>query len=248
MVFSIGTYSILIESYTYKDLELDESYANTKFDLYQRVFYILYLPIKPTEKYWKVRDRETNKEVTTNPEIRTKLNLIALKRRSPIWSYLGMIFLSSFFLLFLGFFIFYITKGGVESVQKRIEKNARNGLEVERINKPEIEDIYYIKMLELASEKNSNGKVVKLKRKWVYHYTYKLTNFTSDSIYLKLIKETGYTIKEKLKKHVSFSKNDLIDISEKYGNINFIDRKSQNDISKEYKLVFAIDEIERLNK
>ena len=59
MRYKFGIYSIKIKSYTNKDLDLSDDYKHLRFDLYQKMFHILFIPIFPDEKKWKVIDTAT---------------------------------------------------------------------------------------------------------------------------------------------------------------------------------------------
>ena len=68
MLINFGTYSVRMKIYNYKDLNQDENYKDFNFYLYQSVFYILFIPILPIEKFWKIKNSKQMKMYLLMPQ------------------------------------------------------------------------------------------------------------------------------------------------------------------------------------
>jgi hypothetical protein len=216
MRIKIGTYSIRIKKYTARDLNLEGDYNNVNFYLYQQVFFILFIPVLPMEKFWKSKNALTNENIITNAKLRTELNIIALKQKSPLWSYSGSIILLAPFIYFLGLLILNIGNEEFDRHQKK-SKNETVLLEtIKKINQPELNDIYNINMVEIDPELNVKGKAIGFKKESKTKLKYQLIDFLKDSLKLKLTKYPKYYYSNLiLKSEITLSKQSLIDLAKK---------------------------------
>ncbi len=248
MSFKIGTYSIKIKTYTDKDIGFDDNkkYSNLIFQLYQKVFHIYFVPIFPTEKFWKIKNIVTNKDAETDPLLRTRLNLIELKKKSPFWSYSGSMILSLPIILLIGFVIYSLGRTEVKKINKELDKNKLNKEIVEKIKKPNLSDTYYIKFIEMIPKKDINGKPKGFKKGDREILKYNLISFSNDSIELILMEKPFYFTKSiTLKNKVKISKQDLINISDHYKTINAYETiKEKSEIKAE--AIFSIDRIKNI--
>ena len=245
MIYKFGLYSIKIKSYTNKDLDLSDDYKHLKFDLYQKIFHILFIPIFPDEKEWKVIDTTTNKIAVTNPKIRTKLNIKALKKRNPILSYFGLIIFGSMLMFLFGLFISGIVKQEYKKYTRKKTHKKQTLQELDKINNPKINDLYLIKMIKITEKKDAYGNKSGIRKSNKYYSTYELDKFTDDSLYLHL-KENHRVLSSidiKLKKNISVSKKSISEITNKYRKIDFYTKLNNEKVEA----IFCIDGIEREN-
>ena len=102
MAGKFGIYTIKAKTYSYNELGLDKSYSTYKFVLYYTVFHIFAIPVFPVDKEWKVKSISTNTQVPTDSNVRTKINLITLRRNPPFWSFALPIVLFLALVVFVG--------------------------------------------------------------------------------------------------------------------------------------------------
>lgn len=239
MAFKIGTYSIKLKTYNNKDLGLDNEYQNLEFQLFQKVFHVLFIPVIPVEKFWKVKNSLTNKEEPTTAELRTVLNLKELKRKSPFWTYSGLIFISLAVLFLIGFLISPYVEDGIESLNESNEKRKYVSETADIIENPKTNDLYHIEMIELTPT-TENKKGYKRGAKKYLEYT--ILKFSNDSLELKL-KENRYSSnKVILKEKIKLAKKDLINAVKGFERLKIYDKIQE---FKETEAVFKLDEIER---
>lgn len=209
----LGTYSIKIKTYSAKDLGVEGEYDGITFNLYQKVFFLFLIPTWPIDNYWKIKKNNTSESFVSDPELRTKLNLIELKRKTPFWAYIGTILLSMPILLMVGLLIMNLTEDIISERQqkKKIEENT--AIAISRINNPAVNDLYEIRLIRIEEKKNSLGKVVGHDQKWGGDHIYRLTRFSKDSLFLRKEKKI---YNSKLVNTISTSKSELVELAKKY--------------------------------
>ena len=239
MIFTLGTYSLKIKTFTNKEINLGAEYHDSQFNLYQKVFYILFIPIFPVEKFWVVKNTITGKEQLTTADLRTKLNLVELKRKSPLWTYTGLIILSISFLFLIGFMLSDYVESGIDSFKKSNIESANNSKTIDLIEDPRPNDVYHIIMVELTpTNKNKKG----YDRGTTKYLEYSIIKFKEDSIELKLIDNKYSSNKVKLKDSLKLGKENLINALEGFQRLKMY---SKIDEYKDTEAVFKLDEIER---
>lgn len=247
MILKIGTASLKIKTYNNKELGLDNSYEDISFNLYQKFFFILFIPVLPMDKFWKVKNRKTNEFITTNAELRTKLNIIALKKKNPLWTYLGTIIVLAPFIYFLGLLIFNLGNDQLKKLESKKEKEIIHLQILNKIKAPMLNDLYFIKMIEMDPKKNINGKIIGYEKGSRENFEYQVTQFSNDTIKLKLTKYPKYyKYGLKIKNEVTTTKEQLTNITSKYNSIDFYETgtKSNPDLGA----VFTIKDITRQTK
>ncbi|WP_397362246.1 hypothetical protein [Olleya sp. R77988] len=245
MRFRIGAYSVRLKTYNSNDLSLPEKYNHLKFQLYQKVFYILFIPVLPIELFWKIKDANTNKEASSDAELRTKLNLFSLNKKSPFWTYSGLMILLAPFIFLAGYLILNFGEKQIKNIEKSIENDKVNFRVVENIKAPILNDVYHIKLIEMIPQTDVNGKVKSFKKGERETLKYKVLSFSEDSLSLVLIETPKFFFADiLLKDTVKVLKNKLIDISDSYKTIDlYTPIKDKNIIKAE--AVFNIDNIIR---
>ncbi len=253
MVIFYGRYSLRTKTYDHKELGLDESYGHLKFQLYQTFFFLFFIPVFPITRFWKVKDKLTNKEVPTDAELRTKLFKTEARTKTPYWTYIGFFVLMTPVLFLIGMLVLNLTKEitrsaekGIESIEKRQENNKLNAETEDKIEDPAKKDIYYIKMIEMVPKTDAYGNKKGFKKGARRSLEYSILDFSKDSIRLKLANTATYYSKRLvLKEDVQVAKKDLIDISGSYKTLYLYNTIKINNNLVQAEAVFAIDEIER---
>ncbi|WP_282079758.1 hypothetical protein [Aquimarina algiphila] len=250
MIIFFGTHSIRIKTYTYKELGLDEKYNGLKFQLYQNFFFIFFIPVFPITKFWKVKNSLTNKEVGTDAELRTQLNLVTARKKTPYWAYTGFFILITPVLFLVGLLLLNLTQEitrsaekGIESIERRKENDKLNEETIDLIKNPEVGDLYHIKMIEMIPKKDVNGKRKGFKKGEREELEYELTQFSIDSLTLKLTKIPNYFAADlTLKNDVKVSGKDLITIADSFKTLYLYETIDGSEA------VFAIQKIDRTDQ
>ncbi|WP_109301906.1 hypothetical protein [Aquimarina sp. AU474] len=253
MVIFYGRYSLRTKTYDYKELELDESYSHLKFQLYQTFFFLFFIPVFPITRFWKVKDKLTDKEVSTDAELRTKLFKVETRTKTPYWTYIGFFVLITPVLFLIGMLVLNLTKEisrsaekGIQSIEKRHENNKLNAETEDKIEDPTKKDVYYIKMIEMRPKTDVHGTKKGFTKSARRSLEYSVLDFSKDSIRLKLAQTGSYYSKRLiLKEEVAVAKQDLIKISGNYKTLYLYNTIKINNGLVQAEAVFAIDEIER---
>lgn len=154
----------------------EEKYKNLRFHLYQRIYAIFFFPIFPLNKYWKVTNKLTGKEVLPPDGFSVKMDLKLLKIKSPIWSFGGVIIIVGFIIFVFGFLSFrdlsYI-------YSDRTDNNKVKELAISKIQLSEKGSIHNFKafIFDKKKPKSSPSKEV---------LAYKIISSNKDSILFEL--------------------------------------------------------------
>lgn len=243
----VGTFSIKIKTYNSKELELGSDYQDINFQLYQKVFYIFFIPVLPLDKFWKVKNVRTNENISMSAELRTKLNLVALKKKNPVWSYMGSVILSAPIVFFLVILMFNIGNNVSNIYQKKNEKKALNSEIINKINHPKLDDVYLMKMIEMDPKTDTHGTILGFKKGYKVNIEYQLINFSNDSIVLQMMKYPEFDGSGLiLKKKFNTSKRNLINIADKYKTIDLYKKGTEH--NPDLEAIFTIKAINRYDE
>lgn len=247
MRIKFGTYSFKIKSYSVQDLGL-YGVENFTFNIYQKVFHFMYIPIFPVEKHWKIKDRETKKEVVdTTPEIRTAINMKMLKNRSPIWSYSGTLILSLPILFLLGYAVFGAVDITVENIDKILDKKNRISTKEDLVRLPKIDDVYTFKIIEVNAVTDMHGNIAKYEPNPYFSpekIDYSVDYISKDSVGFNFVEDQGHLIYgDDVKKEFKLPKKELIPAVNGYRDLNVL--KFPNKEKDKRKMLSGIFEIQR---
>lgn len=253
MILFFGTHSIRIKTYTHRDIGVDDSYSHLTFQLYQTFFFIFFIPVFPTYRYWKAIHTSTREEVGADTEIYAHLDAIEAKKKEPLWTYLGTFVILTPFLLIVGFLLWLFianlsselknsVEKGIQTIEKRKEHNQANSATIEKIKHTQKGDIYHIKMIEMIPHADVNGKNSGFTKGEREELEYLVSKVSENTIELTFVKSRGtLTADLLLKKMVSLSKDDLIQISKTYKTVPLYTLTAMKNKSSE--AVFAIEKI-----
>ncbi len=158
MGIKLGSYSLKIKTFTAQELRLENVPGNLDFNIYQKVFHLWYIPVFPVEKHWKILDRTTKKEIEeTTASMRSALDMKMLKKRSPVWSYSGLLILALPVLVLIGYVIFGAIDVSADGINKALAKNSRISSKETLAQTPEIGDLYTFKILSVDRVTDANG-------------------------------------------------------------------------------------------
>ncbi|SHI47929.1 hypothetical protein [Pseudozobellia thermophila] len=236
----LGTYTIKIKTYSAKDLGVEGEYDGITFNLYQKVFFLFLIPTWPIDSYWKIKKNNTSESFISDPELRTKLNLIELKRKPPFWAYIGTILLSTPILLLIGFLIMNLAGDFLNERQKKNKIKENTAIAISRINNPAVNDLYEIRKIRIEEKKNNLGKVVGHDQKWDGDHNYKLIRFSKDSLFLRKEKKI---FGSELVNTISAPKSELVELAKNY--IPFKLSKEDMDGDSKPKNLYRIRKVER---
>ena len=249
MRIKFGTYSLKIKSYTAHELNLDDSYKNFTFQIYQKVFHFWFIPIFPVEKHWKIKDKQTNLELAeTDATMRSAIDLKMLKRRSPVWSFTGSIVLAIPLIIGLVYVVYGMIDSSADEISKGLAKNSRISAKNDLVQDPVLDDLYTFKVIEVDAVTDANGHIAKYE---VSPYgspkkaDYQVNYITRDSIGFDFVKNKEYFMQSTNDLQATFrlAKNDLVNASKGYKELPILKYPNSED-SKSKKLV-GIFEIQR---
>lgn len=244
MGVKLGTYSLKIKTFYSTDLKENTKYKDLKFELYQKVFYIMAIPVLPIDKFWKVKNISTNEEVTTTPELRTELNLIALKKRSPFWAYTGTLILLLPIFIVLGVFGYQYALD-LEYEHKKSELRQELNIETQDLLKStKVNDVFLFNVREMIPKYDTNGKRKGFKRGYKSDLKYRVVNVLNDSITLSLQRPRHFTIDVDLKTKTTISKKDLNAIIDTYKSLDFYSQQTDDKGRIKAEALFNLDKIE----
>jgi len=252
MVIRFGTYGLKIKTINYQELGLDEQYKHLSFQLYQRVFHLMYIPIFPVDKHWKITDNRTKVFITeTDAALRTQLNLKLLKTRSPIWSFSGAAILALPIILALIWVLYGTFNTSATNFTKLWEKENRVSEKNDLVKAPQIDDEYTFKIVEVEPVTDYNAQIVRYEKgsfgvsgKIIYTINY----VSKDSIGFEL-KKSDFFISSRYKMKTIFrvSKQQLVKSAKNYTDLdlyNFGPYHSKDNLSKLVTGVFSISRSE----
>ncbi|WP_422859191.1 hypothetical protein ACOKFD_18080 [Flagellimonas sp. S174] len=248
MRLRLGSYSLKIKSYTAQELGLRDISENLIFTIYQKVFHLWYIPIFPVEKHWKVLDGATKKEVTdTNPAMRSALDLKTLKKRSPFWSYTGLIVVALPVLFLLGYVIYGTIDVSSDGINKALAKNTRISEKKELAQTPEIGDMYTFKILNVERITDMNGQSAGYKPSYFsspYDVDFLVNYISKDSVgfdHNHVEGRTNYTFG--LRPQFKLSKSEVLLAAENYQDLQVLERPNED--GAKTKNVVGIFQIQR---
>ncbi len=246
MRLKLGSYSLKIKSFTPKELGLTDISENLKFNLYQKVFHLWYIPIFPVDKHWKIIDSTTKKEVVeTDAVMRSAIDLQMLKKRSPVWSYTGLLILTLPVLALLIYIIYGAIDVSAEGINKTLAKNSRVSNKEKLVQTPEIGDLYTFKILNVEMVTDMNGQSAGFKPSYFsspYDVDFYVNYISKDTVgfyHNRVEGSTNYTYG--LKKEFKLSRRDLLLAAKNYQDLDVLERANEeNSKTKDIVGIFQI--------
>ncbi|PRX57939.1 hypothetical protein [Flagellimonas meridianipacifica] len=248
MRLRLGSYSLKIKSYTAQELGLKNVSEKLIFNVYQKVFHIWYVPIFPVEKHWKILDGTTKKEVEeTNSAMRSALDLKMLKKRSPFWSYTGLIIVALPVLFLLGYVVYGTINVSSNGISKALAKNTRISEKQKLAQTPEIGDLYTFKILSVDRVTDMNGQSAGYKSSYFsspYDVDFFVNYISKDSVgfdHNDIEGSTNYTFG--LKRQFKLAKSDIVLAAQKYQDLSILEYP--NEEQAQTKKIVGIFQIQR---
>lgn len=173
-----GFYSLKIKS---------EFINDTEYILFQRIYHVCYIPIMPKDKIWKT----TNGNNTLEQDIKVKLDLIALKSKTPWWAFLGPtlivitallgIFGNSIAMLLDSTNSYFTNQNRIENYINKIENPVKN-------------DVYNFMLYVVEPVKAKNGAIKQYKKVdfMNFYVSYQFIKYSEESLLLEALDISGF--------------------------------------------------------